>query len=59
MGPEEAAIACDMIDANIAVPIHYGTFPVLTGTPEDFKMFTEKYSATEVLIPKAGEKFLG
>jgi len=59
MGPEEAAIACDMIDANIAVPIHYGTFPVLTGTPEDFKMFTEKYSDTEVIIPEAGEQFLG
>jgi len=59
MGPEEAAIACDMIDANIAVPIHYGTFPVLSGTPEDFKMFTEKYSGTEVVIPAAGEQFLG
>ena len=59
MGPEEAAIACEMIDANMAVPIHYGTFPVLTGTPEDFKMFTEKYSGTEVVIPKAVEKFLG
>jgi len=59
MGPEEAAIACDMIDANIAVPIHYGTFPVLTGTPEDFKMFTEKYSDTEVIIPEAGKQFLG
>lgn len=59
MGPEEAAIACDMIDANIAVPVHYGTFPVLSGTPEDFKMFTEKYSDTEVKIPKAGEQFLG
>lgn len=59
MGPEEAAIACDMIDANIAVPIHYGTFPVLTGTPEDFKMFADKYSETEVVIPEAGEQFLG
>lgn len=58
MGPEEAAIACDMIDANIAVPTHYGTFPVLSGTPEDFKMFAQKYSSTEVVIPKAGEEFL-
>lgn len=59
MGPEEAAIACDMIDANIAVPTHYGTFPVLSGTPEDFKMFAKKYSSTEVVTPKAGEEFLG
>ncbi|HLR90415.1 MAG TPA: metal-dependent hydrolase [Balneolaceae bacterium] len=59
MGPEEAALACEMIAANYAVPIHYGTFPPLTGDPEDFKSFTGKYSETEVLLPKPGEKFIG
>ena len=59
MSPEEAALACEMIAANYAVPIHYGTFPPLTGDPEDFKSFTGKYSETEVLLPKPGEKFIG
>ncbi len=59
MGPEEAAMAVEMLNAEIAVPIHYGTFPVLTGKPEDFKKFTEQRCDTEVLIPKAGENFLG
>lgn len=59
MGHEEAALACELINAEIAVPVHYDTFPALTGKPEDFKAFTEKYSDTEVLIPKAGEQFLG
>lgn len=59
MGPEEAALACELIDAEIAIPIHYNTFPVLTGKPEDFKQFTEDYSYTEVAIPKPGEQFLG
>ncbi|MFH5884942.1 metal-dependent hydrolase [Halalkalibaculum sp. DA3122] len=58
MGPAEAAWACEMIDAAYAVPIHYGTFPVLTGSPEDFKELTEESSDTEVLIPEAGKNFL-
>lgn len=59
MGPQEAAYCCEMVGAEMAVPIHYGTFPVLTGDPEDFKMFTEQHCDTKVAIPKAGEQFLG
>jgi L-ascorbate metabolism protein UlaG (beta-lactamase superfamily) len=58
MGPEEAAYAVEMMSAEIAIPIHYGTFPVLTGKPEDFKSHTEEISDTKVLIPEAGENFL-
>lgn len=59
MGPEEAALSCEMLNPELAIPIHYGTFPVLTGDPEEFKEFTEEYCDTEVLIPKPGEQFLG
>jgi len=48
-----------MIGAKMAVPIHYGTFPVLTGDPKDFKSFTEEYCDTKVEIPEPGEQFLG
>jgi L-ascorbate metabolism protein UlaG (beta-lactamase superfamily) len=58
MGPQEAAMACDLIQANYAVPIHYGTFPPLVGDPNDFKKFTEESTDTEVRIPEAGENFL-
>lgn len=58
MGPEEAARACELIQADYAVPIHYGTFPVLVGDPEDFKEFTEEDTNTEVWIPEPGENFL-
>jgi L-ascorbate metabolism protein UlaG (beta-lactamase superfamily) len=34
MGPREAAKACELLRVETVVPIHYGTFPVLTGTPE-------------------------
>lgn len=37
MGPERAAIAARLVDPTTAViPMHYGTFPVLTGTPAAF-----------------------
>ncbi len=58
MGPEEAAMACDFIQADYAVPIHYGTFPPLVGDPNDFKEYTEETTDTEVWIPKPGENFL-
>jgi L-ascorbate metabolism protein UlaG (beta-lactamase superfamily) len=58
MGPKEAALCCELINAEVAIPIHYGTFPVLTGDPEEFKNYTEEYSETKVLIPQPGDQFL-
>src|SRR3954454_19343840 len=34
MGPKEAAIAIDMLGNPRTVPCHWGTFPLLTGTPD-------------------------
>lgn len=34
MGPKEAAEACRMLGAELVLPMHFGTFPGLTGTPE-------------------------
>jgi L-ascorbate metabolism protein UlaG (beta-lactamase superfamily) len=34
MGPEEAAFAARMLRVKRVIPMHYGTFPVLTGRPE-------------------------
>ena len=37
MGPKTAAIACnEFLDLKTIVPIHWGTFPLLSGTPEEF-----------------------
>jgi L-ascorbate metabolism protein UlaG (beta-lactamase superfamily) len=33
MGPKEAAVAVRMLGVKHVIPMHYGTFPVLTGTP--------------------------
>ncbi len=33
MGPKQAARAAKLLGAEKVVPIHYGTFPILTGLP--------------------------
>ncbi|MBN2730928.1 MAG: metal-dependent hydrolase [Balneolaceae bacterium] len=58
MGPEEAAMAVDMVRPKLAIPIHYGTMPVLTGDPDEFKNFVEERTEAEAAIPEAGENFL-
>jgi L-ascorbate metabolism protein UlaG (beta-lactamase superfamily) len=37
MGPARAARAVELVKAKSVVPIHFGTFPVLTGTPEELE----------------------
>ncbi len=36
MGPREAALAVELLGVRHVMPIHYGTFPLLTGTVADF-----------------------
>ena len=41
MGPREAARACALLGVKRAVPMHFGTFPALTGTPQAFRALAE------------------
>src|SRR6188472_3946015 len=41
MGPAEAAIALDMLGSPRCVPCHWGTFPLLTGTPDALEALAE------------------
>lgn len=34
MGPEQAALAARLLKVKTIIPMHYGTFPALSGTPE-------------------------
>lgn len=44
MGPTRAADAVKMIAPRVVIPMHYGTFPILTGTPAEFGAALKKDS---------------
>ena len=54
MSPTEAAYACRLMNAKKVVPMHYGTFPPLIGTPEQLKALTKELG-TEVIVLRPGE----
>jgi L-ascorbate metabolism protein UlaG (beta-lactamase superfamily) len=54
MGPREAAKAAEFLGSRKVIPIHYGTFPVLTGTPQELRSHLQGESV-EVVEMKPGE----
>jgi L-ascorbate metabolism protein UlaG (beta-lactamase superfamily) len=54
MGPDTAAMAAKWLGVKQVVPMHYGTFPLLTGTPYQLEQHL-KGSGIEVLTLQPGE----
>ncbi len=52
MGPREAAVALELLGARRCVPCHWGTFPLLTGTPAQLR---ELAPDVEIVAPEPGE----
>jgi L-ascorbate metabolism protein UlaG (beta-lactamase superfamily) len=55
MSPAEAALACRMLKPRWVIPMHYGTFPVLTGTPEELIQHLKGEPEISVISLKPGE----
>ena len=56
MGPVRAAEAVKLVAPRTVVPMHYGTFPVLTGTPEAFdRELKKRQSTVRLRVMKIGE----
>jgi len=56
MSPREAAVAARMLKPRCIVPCHYGTFPVLSGTPDQLREELAKQNVTaEVVALRPGE----
>jgi L-ascorbate metabolism protein UlaG (beta-lactamase superfamily) len=51
MGPREAAVAVELIGAKRCVPCHWGTFPVLTGTPDELEKLAPSGVTIERVAP--------
>ena len=55
MGPREAAHAIRLLGVRHVVPMHYGTFPLLTGTPESLKAEAADVAGLEIHALRPGE----
>ena len=53
MDPAAAAKACEFLGVRQVVPMHWGTFPLLTGTPADLKKLAPR--GVEVLELQPGQ----
>jgi L-ascorbate metabolism protein UlaG (beta-lactamase superfamily) len=52
MSPREAAYACKLLQPKTVIPMHFGTFPVLTGSPAELKKLV---TGMEVLEMQPGQ----
>ena len=52
MGPREAAVALELLAVRRCVPCHHGTFPLLTGTPDELRRLAPD---AEILAVEPGE----
>jgi len=56
MGPARAAEAVRLVNPREVIPMHYGTFPLLTGTPEAFEReLKQRKLKTQLRVMKIGE----
>jgi L-ascorbate metabolism protein UlaG (beta-lactamase superfamily) len=53
MDPREAAVALELLGVARCVPCHYGTFPLLAGTPDELRELAPP--GVEILAPEPGE----
>jgi L-ascorbate metabolism protein UlaG (beta-lactamase superfamily) len=52
MDPREAAVALELLGTGRCIPSHYGTFPLLAGTPEECRGLLT--TNCEILAPEPG-----
>ncbi len=58
MKPSEAALAARLLQARIIIPMHYGTFPALTGTPAELEKEMKRLGVlSRVVVLTPGQDF--
>jgi L-ascorbate metabolism protein UlaG (beta-lactamase superfamily) len=48
MDPKEAAVALELLGTKRCVPCHFGTFPILAGTPQELKQLAPDVDVAEI-----------
>ena len=54
MGPREAALACRLLNAKKVIPMHFGTFPALTGKPDELASLIKDLPGTQIWTLEPG-----
>ncbi len=57
MGPESAVLACEFLAPQVVLPMHWGTFPALTGTPQELRAKLGPDSPVTVPDLKPGDTY--
>ncbi|HEX8915649.1 MAG TPA: hypothetical protein VF796_25065 [Humisphaera sp.] len=59
MDPVDAALAVELLGSKHVMPIHYGTFPILAGTPAQLReaLDARGLGDVEVHVPQPGGSF--
>ncbi len=55
MGPREATLAIRLLGVKHVIPMHYATFPMLTGTPEALRAESKDIPGLQIHTLKPGE----
>lgn len=58
MGPKEASFACRLLRPKTVVPMHWGTFPALTGTPQALADLTRDLPAVHIANIQPGQTLM-
>ncbi len=59
MGPREAAYAIRLLGVKTVIPMHYATFPVLTGSPAELEAETKDIAGLQIVALRPGETLTG
>ena len=59
MDPVQGAYAIRLLGVKNVIPMHYGTFPILTGTPERLRELTKDVAGLDIIDLRPGETLTG
>ncbi len=57
MSAKEAAYAIKLLKCRKVIPMHYGTFPALIGSPDELKRYLSDLKDIEIIDLKPGESY--